>query len=385
MSFDMTFEQVLFWIGAVLIAALIAALLAKPLRRPTPIAGKDSADRMVYRDQLAELDRDAARGLVPAAEIEAARLEIQRRLLRAEAEAAAAAPKPLRWPAVLAVAFGLPLAALVLYLAIGQPSLPDAPLSVGLQAREDPDTAEFERLAAQIEARLEQNPADAQGWSLLARAHRLLGRFDRAAEDLGRVVALQGGPQAASVEVVADNAELLVFAADGTVTPAARRLFETAQAREPRSAKARYYLALASFQAGDHRAALTAWRALAADGPADATWLPMVRARIAETAAKLGEPAETGPDAAAVDAARQMSDADRETMIRGMVASLAAKMQQAPEDPQGWLRLARAYTVLGELPKARDAYAEAIRRLPEGSAERAAAESAVRALPPAAK
>lgn len=376
----MMFEQILFWVGAALIVALVALLLAKPLLRPAPIAEKGVADRAVYRDQLAELDRDASRGLVTGSEIEGARLEIQRRVLRADGTALAGAPRPLGRVPALAVALGVPLVALALYLGIGQPSLPDAPRAARLEAPADPETAEFERLAREIEGRLAQNPADAAGWMLLARAHRVLGRFDAAADDLGRVMALQGGPTAAAVETVVDHAELLVFAADGTVTPDAKRLFDAALARAPRAPKARYYLALSSLQAGDNRAALTAWRALAADAPPDAAWLPMVRTRIAETAAALGEPAERGPDAAGVAAAQDMTDADREAMIRGMVASLAAKMQQAPDDPEGWLRLGRAYTVLRDLPKAREAYDQAITRLPAGSPDRTAAEAARRAL-----
>jgi cytochrome c-type biogenesis protein CcmH len=165
---------------------------------------------------------------------------------------------------------------------------------------------------------------------------------------------------------------MLVFAADGIVTPRAQEAFTAALARAPKDMAARYYLALAAAQAGNAQAAIDAWQKLAAD-IADPELRDRLRARITETAdgagitpPKLAAAATpAGPSAEDEARAAQMTPEQRQQMIRGMVDGLAAKLKANPEDLDGWMRLARAYTVLGERGKAADAYEQAARLKPE--------------------
>jgi len=177
-----------------------------------------------------------------------------------------------------------------------------------------------------------------------------------------------------------------VLAADGTVTPAAREAFEAALGNKESAPRSRYYLALAKSQQGDTQGALQGWVDLAADGPADAEWLPLVQQRIAEAAAKLGvDPASLKtssgmPSQAAVAAAAQATAAaapeERRAMILAMVGNLAARLEKQPDDIEGWARLGRSYMVLNEPQKARDAYAHAVKLKPDDTALKEAFEAA---------
>jgi cytochrome c-type biogenesis protein CcmH len=199
-----------------------------------------------------------------------------------------------------------------------------------------------------------------------------------------------------------------VLAAGGAVTPAARGAFEAGLTDPESRPRSRYYLALAQLQQGDAKGALDAWRALAAEAPADAEWLPMVRQRIAQAANALGldpatadsqagrsgdvpaRPAGGPPSEAAVAAvARATADAtpeQRQAMIRGMVEKLAARLEQQPDDVDGWTRLGRSYLVLHQPDKARDAYARALQLRPGDAAlQQAYAEAAAQAQAGAAR
>jgi cytochrome c-type biogenesis protein CcmH len=188
-------------------------------------------------------------------------------------------------------------------------------------------------------------------------------------------------------DIMGDWGEAQVLAAEGRVTPAAREAFEAALADKENAPRSRYYLALAKMQQGDPKSALQAWVDLAADAPADAEWLPLVRQRIIEAAAKLGVDPSTlktssgMPSQAAVAATAQAtgnaSPEDRRAMIEGMVGKLAARLEQQPDDVEGWARLGRSYMVLKEPAKAREAYARALQLKPgDASLEQALAEAA---------
>jgi cytochrome c-type biogenesis protein CcmH len=172
---------------------------------------------------------------------------------------------------------------------------------------------------------------------------------------------------------MARQAESLSFANDGQVTPNARRLFAEAARIDPKNARAPYYLALAKLQSGKRREALEDWRGLVPDAAPDEPWLPALRQRIARLSAELdgGAPVSPsvtqtapGPSASDIKAAQSMSKGDRSAMIRSMVQRLADRLKDEPDDADGWLRLGRAYGVLGEQRKSRDAYGRAAKLRP---------------------
>ena len=146
--------------------------------------------------------------------------------------------------------------------------------------------------------------------------------------------------------------------------------FNRALQKTPDDPRVQYYLGLHEAQSGDSRAAIARWQALEAKSPADAPWLGLLRAEIARVAkaAGIAVPAPPAPPPQSSmpqpsreqqDAMANMAPAEREQAIRSMVEGLAARLEQNPQDRAGWLRLANAWKVLGDNPRAADAYRRA--------------------------
>ncbi|HEX3501666.1 MAG TPA: c-type cytochrome biogenesis protein CcmI [Stellaceae bacterium] len=359
------------WLGLLLLTiGAIAAIVVPLLRgRQAPAPPRAAFDRAVYRDQLGEIARDLERGTLEADQATAARLEIERRLLATdEPEEEAVTRVPVLGITAVALAAAVAAGAMTVYLALGSPQLRDEPLA----ARRDDGASPHAPgdLASSVDAlaaRLKEAPNDARGWLLLARSQASLQRWQDSAASYQRAMTLTDAPEAS-----AGFGEMLVMAADGLVTPAARSAFTTALARDPGNAPARFYLALGDAQDGKASEAIAAWGKLADEAPPDAPWLPLVRQRMAEAARAAGiallpqaagqaPPPSAGgtPSAADIEAVQAMSPAERQAMIRGMVERLAARLDANPDDAEGWQRLARAYAVLGETEKAEEAAARA--------------------------
>jgi cytochrome c-type biogenesis protein CcmH len=383
------------WLALAALALAVAVLLLRPLWRRRAPAARPDADLAFHRDQLAELERDRALGTLTDTQADAARIEVQRRLLAAAAPppAATASLAGLGWRPRLAFAaplIGIVLAgSLALYLELGAPGAAD----VAVDHTERADLKEFTRLIEQLQDKLKANPRDVDGWLLLARSLRTIERLSESAEAYLRALALSGGRP----DIASAYGELMIEIAQGTVTPAAQDLFRQALARDAAEPRARFYLGLAKAQGGDAKGALEDWRALAREAPPDAPYLEAVREQMAAVAQQAGLPVPPeaqasaappaagprGPSAADMAAAQNMSPEDRQKMIRGMVDGLAARLKENPDDVEGWQRLARAYAVLGDTERAREAAAEAAKR--GGGATASAAPPAVPPnMPPAA-
>ncbi len=282
------------WAVLAAMTAFAVAVLALPLRRARKVVARAAYDLAVYRDQLVELERDAARGLVDPAEAQAARAEIGRRMLAAAGTAEAADPAPaagLR-PMALAFAVAAPLAALSLYLASGSPRLPDRPYASRLDGGEESGEARIARLVGELQRRATERPDDPEIWQRIAVGLGALGRFDESVAAWRRVMRLTNDAAA----FAGPFAEALVYEAQGSVTAEARALFERARAADPNDFRARFYLGLAKQQGGDPRAALQEWADMIALAPSDAPWLAMVRARFEATAVDAGiDPASIQP------------------------------------------------------------------------------------------
>lgn len=343
------------WFVLALMTAAAAFAVVLPLgRRAQPTPSTSEID--IYRDQLDEIERDRKAGRIGDADAQAARLEVSRRLLAADAAtgAAASSSPSMRRAVSLVALIALPLAAVVIYLKLGSPGLPAFPLAER-QVATDVASESMTRLVAQVEAHLEKNPDDGRGWEVLAPVLLRLGRLDDAVKANRNSLARNGE----SAQRRSDLGEALAAAAGGVVTADAKSEFDRALALDPREVKARYFLGLAAMQDGRRDAAVETWRALLADAPADAPWRGAVQAALATA---IGGSA--GPSSDDIAAAEKLAPGERNAMVRGMVESLAVKLKADGSDPQGWLRLVRAYMVLGDEARAKQAVAEARNALP---------------------
>jgi cytochrome c-type biogenesis protein CcmH len=355
------------WLVLALMTAAAVFAVLWPLARSRRVDG-DASDVVIYRDQLHEIERDRASGTIGTAEADAARVEVSRRLLAAaDAQAPPAADPALRlrhrrWTAVAAFVV-IPLGAICVYLVLGSPDLPGQPLAQRFAAPADANSVAG--LIARVETHLERNPDDGRGWDVVAPIYMRLGRFDDAIRAYRSALKLEGE----TADRQASLGEALAGAAGGVITTDAKGAFERALVLDKSNPRAQFYLGLAAEQDGRASEAVDRWQSLIAHAPADAPWLAYVRealARVEPSRAQTqgsGAPAGSGPSAQDVASAAEMPPSERDQMVRGMVERLAARLSADGSDVEGWLRLMRAYVVLGELGKARAAAADARRAL----------------------
>ncbi|HSV23922.1 MAG TPA: c-type cytochrome biogenesis protein CcmI [Xanthobacteraceae bacterium] len=342
------------WSILLLMTAAALSAVIWPLARPRTLRAAGS-DLAVYRDQLEEIERDRADGRIGHDEFEAARIEVSRRVLGA-ASAGPGTPESApsgrrRIAALVGAVIAVLLIAGSLYTLLGSPNLPGESI-----ASRDPGAEQANSIAAliaRIETHLKENPKDGRGWEVLAPVYMKLERYDDAVQARRNALSLLG----VTPEREVDLGEALASAAGGVITADAKAAFERAVALAADNVKARFYLGLAAQQDGNGGEAARIWRDLIATAPANAPWLAMVR----QSLARVERPGATSPAPRPDDiaAASEMTPEGRNEMIRGMVERLATRLHEDGSDVEGWLRLLRAYMVMGERDKAKAAVGEA--------------------------
>ena len=367
----------IFWLIAALMTVAALAMVLVPLVRSHRLAPRRvEFDLAIYRDQLHELESDRARDLVGEDQSEAARLEIQRRMLAAsnkdshQAPPAETAVSTRPWLMMAAIGIAIPALALVLYLVWGSPGMPDQPFSGVAQdgggvAGEDMAGQSIEAVIANLAKRLEQDPNNLQDWVLLGRSLIAIERYAEAVQALRTAAKLSGDDP----DIASSMAEAMVFAAGEMVTPEAQAAFESVLTLRADDAAAQYYLGMALAQKGRPAEALKMWRKLASETPSDAPWrqdlVTLMQRAAEESGVELGEipaapalvteSAAPGPSQEDMAAAADMTPEERQEMISSMVARLAERLKDEPDNLAGWQRLANAYRVLGENEKAEEA------------------------------
>lgn len=334
-----------------------------------------------YRAQLEEIARDEARAVISAEDAEVAKTEAGRRLIAASEQRgetpALGSRFSLRLTALGALVF-VPLVALGLYSRVGHPDWPDQPLLARLTA--SPERMDIAAAIAKIEAHLKLHPDDGRGYEVLVPAYIRSGRFEEAVSAAKTAVDRLGE----TPQRLATYGEKLVFANNGGVSDEAVQVFEKAAARDPAQPAALYYLGLAAGQRGDVAKAKEIWENLVARAPANAPWRRDVAARLealakAETAQN-AQNVEQGKVPDGGEAIAALPPGEREQAIRGMVARLAVRLSENGQDLDGWLRLMRAYKVLNDADRAREALVNARKNFASDPAGRARIDALAREL-----
>ena len=331
--------------------------------------------------------------------------------------------RPAVLAAVGVVAVAVPLSSAAFYTGVGAGGLPDEPLAArqaALSAQPTqvaanisgegagvatgaPGGEDIATLVGDAEKRLRDNPGDGKGWDVLAPIYLRMDRAADAANAFRKAIAILG--PTASRE--GGLGEALTQMADGEITDEAKAAFERSLTINANYLPSHFFLALDRSQEGDDAGAETAWSKLIAMSPPNAPWLQIANAALADARSKLAggpgagagagteapavasadgagppaagpdapakarpaapgaasapaDPNAPGPSAEQVAAASQMGAGDRNAMIEGMVSQLAARLEQSPNDVEGWKRLIRSYRVLGKSEEAQKAYETAM-------------------------
>jgi cytochrome c-type biogenesis protein CcmH len=348
-----------------------------------------SADRTdqalaIYRDQLDEVDRDIARGVLARSEAEAAKLEINRRILREDhrVQQAVSTGRP---GVLMATAFAIPIAAFILYNDIGSPDIPSSVFAE--RSDERIQQASIEALAARIRSRLDRDPQQGtpSDWLLLGQAYVKMQRYEDATYALKKVADI---PQV-TAGVVMLYVEALVAMSDGVIGPNASSYIDKALSIDPLDPSAWFYRGTAFEQAGDLSKAREVLIDRVSIASPEEPWIDAFVNEINRLSELVGADAVTrvevlgrvhGPDAADIAAAADMTQEGRQDFIQSMVIRLADRLKQEPEDVDGWLRLARAQSVLGNTDAALSALRSAealVARSPESDPMRKRVTSAI--------
>ncbi|WP_157015096.1 c-type cytochrome biogenesis protein CcmI [Mesorhizobium xinjiangense] len=337
----------LLWLTiAFLTAAASLAVLLPLASRRGELAGATEHDLEVYKDQLAELERDAARGLIGGEEAEQAKAEIGRRILRiAGGTQAVDGVQGARRTRVIAAAavLAVPLLSWGLYAVLGSPDLADQPLQARMS--KDPSDSTADELVRRAEEHLRANPSDGRGWDVLAPIYLRMNRPAESVTAYRNAMRLLG----ATARRESGLGEALVADAGGVVTAEAAEAFERALQHDRADPKSRFFLASAMAQEGRLDEAADAWRRLARDMPQDSPWQGVVAAALEQAGEMTAAQDETmpGPTREDIEAASDLDVEGRAEMIEGMVARLDARLRENPADLEGWQRLVRSYLVLG--------------------------------------
>lgn len=387
--------MIIFWTISAALGVIVALILYLSVARARAAQAPTAAyDLQIYRDQLAEIDRDLARGAILPEDADRARAEVSRRLLEADralGQGDGAAQEPaFGRVAIGAAAVGVLAITALGYAYLGAPGYSDLPIGpriAAIEAARDarpgqataeaqvtarparPENPELEAQVARLRAIMPNRPDDPQGWYLLARNEANLGNFTAAHTAQARLIDLMGAQ--ATATQYADHAEMMILAAGGYVSPEAEAALAAALARQPENGSARYYLGLMYAQQGRPDLAYDIWRNLLAQSTPEAPWLEPIRLQIEEVAFLAGTPVALadlpqptaaptrGPSAADIEAMEGMDPTARAQFIEGMVANLAARLSGEGGTPEEWAQLIRALVVLGRADEARGILAEA--------------------------
>ncbi len=384
-----------FWI-LVLVAALgIVLILGYALFSPSRDTARATAefDLAVYRDQLRELERDVARGVLSQDDAKRAEVEISRRLLEADkaVQAASGSIGAPRGASIVGIAV---TAALIvgggtwLYTAIGAPGYADLPLKdrkeIAANARESrptqaeveaelpewtgpgPDVdADYVKLVEDLRTAVARRPDDPQGLSLLAQHEANIGNFRAAYAAKERLVESANNPNAVDY---AELGEMMIIAANGYVSPEAEQALERSLQLDPQNGAARYYSGLMFAQTGRPDLAFRMWRVLYESSPTDSPWMAPIAAQLPDLAAAAGVnyempdrgvPGLSGPSPAEIAANEDMSLESRNQMIRGLAATLMSRLSEQGGTAPEWAQLIEALGLLGESERATAIWGEA--------------------------
>lgn len=319
-----------FWIAAGLLTALVLAVLCRPLlrRKTAAHASRQAINSAIYRDQFAELERDLASGALSEADYASARDELERRVLEDVAADGAAAPAEThrRLPrTALALGVVLPAAAVALYFVLGTPAALDPTARQGTE----PTAAEVEKMVASLAAKLEKSPDNPEGWVMLGRSYKVLGRFAEAAAafDKARPV-IEDAP-----ELMLEVAELSAELNSGRIEGKGHDYLERVLKSQPDNPQALALAGTDAFFRQQYADAVRHWEAVLAQVAPDSQDAQNLSAGIDKARSLMASAGQTPPPAKPTPPATAKVGAAVAASITGRVElAPALKAKAAPDD-----------------------------------------------------
>ncbi len=306
--------MMMFWIvAALLVVAALGIIMPSLLKKPQAAAGHAAEPNVaLYRDQLADLDRDLQSGVLAADQFDQARQDLERRLAEELEQAEAAVNRRGHAGVSGAVIVGVPLLAIALYSLLGNPQAFNpaaATTAAGSESAHAVTAEQIEGMIAKLAQRLKAEPGDAAGWSMLGRSYAALNRFPEASSAFSQAVKLLPD----DAQLLADYADTLAMAQGRRLAGEPRRIIARALAADPNHFKALALAGSAAFEAKDYAEAVRYWEHLVRTLPPNSELAKSVAGSIAEARGLAGG---TTPNIAKAPSA---VTAGAEIAIRGAV------------------------------------------------------------------
>jgi len=379
----------IFWVIIFLICALIWIYFYRTITQEAPDIVPNS-DLEVYKDQLVTIDKELSRGIIAIDEAERIKAEISRRIIESGKRKKFAFKKETKVSGLILSTIFLIILIVggsFIYQKFGAPGyenisqdqriknaneLLKARASQGelLQdrgSRRNFNTPEgnYGKLVKKLRQKVAERPTDIEGLKLLAGIEAKIGNIDEAVKAQQQFLKLLGD-NASDLDFF-NYADLLINQVDGIVSPEAEKALRAALKINPQNGGAKYYIGLMLAQNDRPDLALRLWKQLLKTDNLESPWIPLIRDDIERLAVLAGDTKfelpsielTPGPTAEDVDNASQMSNEERQEMIRGMVSRLSKRLSTNGGSPNEWARLISALGVLGEIQRANSAWKQA--------------------------
>ncbi len=277
----------IFLVLSALLTALVTAWLIWPLLQSRAHHAVSSVElnTSIYREHLDNLERDFANGQLDAAELENARNELQLRLL----EDARSEPAPTPQPSTLAakktaliLALLIPMASAASYWWLGTPS------AIATQTSRRASQEQIQQMVEQLAAKLQANPDNPQGWAMLGRSYKVLGRYGEAA----RAYAHAGQYIESSADMLVEYADVLALSQDSNLQGLPTELLSKALALDPKHPMALLMAGVAAYQRSDYPTAIAQWDKLLQDLEPGSDDAQQVESNIAQAKQRMAEKAK---------------------------------------------------------------------------------------------
>lgn len=273
----------LFWVCVALVVVAVLLLLMRPFfwQRSDASVSHRELNAAIFRDQFNRLDSDRAENLIGEAEYTQARVELNRRVLEeAGVEDASLSPRPPR-RTLLLIGFVLPLAAVALYLLLGNPAAlrPQDAAPAVLQQ-------DVERMVDGLAKRLESEPDNGKGWVMLARSYKIMGRVQEAEQAFARA----GSFIDKDAQLLAMYADVVVTNAGGSFTGKPMQLIDKALKLDPDNVMALWLAGSAASQRHNDQQAIRYWERISRQLVPDSDDARVLQESINAARARLGKP-----------------------------------------------------------------------------------------------
>jgi len=342
----------MFWVFILLLSLIAMGFVCYPLLSKNVSAKSEvESEQTLYKARLSEIDKDLELGRLDEISAQAARAEEARRLIKTTENTKLTEVTSTNKVLVIFAALSLPLLSLPFYLSVGSPQ-EAMPESVAENANSG---SSIEELLAVAEKRLASNPDDTNGWKVVAPVYMRMGRFSDAIKAYENVLRVEGD----SPEILTKLADAHIEQNQGQINSTAQDLVSRVLAIDEENAIARFYTGIIALQSDKPDETLRIWQAMLDGAKGDEEWVPVVEGRISELRLLEKKPALPALDQDTLEAAQGMTSEDRMAMIGQMVSNLSQKLQENPNDKQGWQRLIQSYMVLDRKDDAQSAFESA--------------------------